>query len=271
MKINANGLGFNVVVEGEGQPVMLLHGFPDSSKLWRHQVPFLVENGFRVVVPDLRGFGESDAPEGVDSYGLLNVLQDITGILDELDIPSAHVVGHDFGAAAAWVLGSVFPDRVDKLVALSVGHPAGLRQAGPEQIQRSWYMFMFQFEGVAEELLTRNDWEFARQWVGGGADVENVIKDMSRPGRLTAALNWYRANIPPESWTSPAPELPPIKAPTTGVWSTDDIALTEVQMLASEEFVEGAWRYERIEGVGHWIPLEAPDRLNEILLDVFRG
>lgn len=266
MKVQANGITLNVEDSGAGVPVLLLHGWPDSHRLWRHQVPALVERGFRAITPDLRGYGESDRPEGVESYSLLNTLEDLRLLLDHLGVDRAHVVGHDWGAVTAWVFASLYGDRVSSLVALSVGHPGSLAAAGFEQYARSWYMFMFQFEGLAERWLSRNDWEFLRT-MGGGGDVDQYVADLSRPGALTAALNWYRANIPPESWISDPPALPPVEAPTMGVWSSGDIALTERQMIASEKFTSGPWRYERIDDCGHWIPLQAPDRLNELLLD----
>jgi pimeloyl-ACP methyl ester carboxylesterase len=267
MKIETNGISLEVEVKGEGAAVLLLHGFPDSHRLWRNQVPPLVDFGYRTIAPDLRGFGESDKPEGVDAYNILNPLEDLRGLLDHLAVDKAHVVGHDWGAALAWAFASLYPDRVQSLTAISVGHPAAFTNIGPEQLQKSWYMFMFQFEGVAEKWLSRNDWEFLRTWISGGGDIEQYVTDLARPGRLTAALNWYRANLSPETWIGDPPPLPPIAAPTMGIWSTDDEALTEEQMTLSQKFVQGSWRYERIEGSGHWIPLQAAERLNELLLD----
>ena len=270
IKVRGVDIDMAVRVEGEGDAVLLLHGFPDSSYLWRHQIDFLTGKGYRVIAPDLRGFGDSDRPEGVEAYSLINTLADLSMLLDHLEVKDTHVVGHDFGAAAAWGFAAFAPDRTKSLSVLSVGHPACLREAGYEQLQRSWYMFMFQFEGVAEEWLTRNDFEFPRMMFAGTPDMEKYIEDMSRPGALTAGLNWYRANLPPESWISGPPALPPILAPTMGVWSSDDIALTEEQMTLSEKFVQGTWRYERIDDIGHWIPTEAPDTLNGLLLDFFQ-
>jgi pimeloyl-ACP methyl ester carboxylesterase len=271
MKIRGNGVDLNVVDSGvdagDETPVLLLHGWPDSHRLWRNQVPALNARGFRTIAPDMRGYGDSDRPEGVDNYALLNVLEDVRLILDALEIDRVHLVGHDWGAATSWAFASFYRDRVASLVALSVGHPAALQSAGYEQYARSWYMFMFQFEDVAEQWLSRNDWQFLRETMGRGGDLDDYIADLSRPGALTAGLNWYRANIPPASWISEPPQWPPIEVPTMGLWSTYDIALTETQMTGSQKFVTGPWRYERIEEVGHWIPLQAPDHLNELLLD----
>jgi pimeloyl-ACP methyl ester carboxylesterase len=245
----------------------LLHGFPDTAYLWRNQVPALTEAGYKTVAPDLRGYGDTDKPEGVDNYSIVHILADLVALLDHLEIERAHLVGHDWGAATAWVFASFAPERTRSLTALSVGHPAGLSSAGPEQLARSWYMFMFQFEGVAEEWISRNDWEFARAMLGETSDLDHNLQYLSKPGALTAALNWYRANIPPQSWYQGPPEIPPITVPSMGVWSSGDIALTETQMTLSEKYVTGEWRYERLDDIGHWIPLEAPDDLNRLLLD----
>jgi pimeloyl-ACP methyl ester carboxylesterase len=131
-------------------------------------------------------------------------------------------------------------------------------------------MLLFQFEGVAEEWLSQDGWRNLRDWSGHPA-LEDVVADLGRPGALTASLNWYRANVPPASLVGGSLELPPVQVPTLGVWSTGDMALTEEQMLASGAFVaEGRWRYERVEGPGHWMQLEDPDRVTELLLDFLR-
>lgn len=264
-RIDANGVGLNVVDVGGGSPVLLLHGFPDSSALWRHQVPALTGAGLRVIAPDLRGFGESDRPEGAGAYAIYTLVEDALAILAALAVPSVQVVGHDWGAVVAWVLAALAPDRVARVAGLSVGHPSGYFRTR-RQREMSWYMLLF-LHDQAEELFSRDDWRFARSLLGGG-DTERYIADLSRPGALTAALNVYRANVDPGAFAGGrGPILPPIASPAMGVWSDRDFACGEEAMQASEQFVAGPWRYERIEGVGHWIPLEAPDRLNAVLLD----
>lgn len=268
MRIDVNGFGVEVAVDGpeDGRPVVLLHGFPDSGRLWRNQVPALVGAGFRVIVPDLRGYGGSDKPADVESYALPFLAGDVLGVLDSLGVARAHVVGHDWGAALAWAIGSLAPDRVDHLVCLSVGHPLSFGSAGLEQLEKSWYMLLFQFEGIAETYLSANDWEHFRAW-GRHPDADAVIADLERDGSLTPGLNWYRANVPPESLLAPPLALPPVQAPTMGVWSSGDFALTETQMTASAEHCAGGFRYERLDGPGHWMTLEAPDAVNRLLLD----
>ena len=251
---------------GDGPAVVLLHGFPDSHALWREQTAALADVGFRVIAPDLRGFGESSKPVGVENYNILTLASDVTGMLDALSISKAHVVGHDWGAALAWALAAFAPERVDHLVALSVGHPSSFARAGIAQREKSWYMLLFQFEDIAEQWLSASDFANLRAW-SGHPDIERVVADLSRPGALTAALNWYRANVHPRSMIAPPITFPPIQAPTMGVWSTGDGALIEAGMTGSAAFVQGQWRYERIEGAGHWMQLDAPDRVNALLLD----
>ncbi|MFZ0667243.1 MAG: alpha/beta hydrolase [Acidimicrobiales bacterium] len=266
MRVDSGGVGIEVDVSGTGKPVVLIHGFPDTAALWRHQVPALVESGFQVIVPDMRGYGRSDKPDEVESYSIPFLAGDILASLDALGIERAHVVGHDWGAAVAWATASLVPDRVDQLVALSVGHPLSFVDAGIEQREKSWYMLLFQFEGIAERWLSDNDWANMRSWAKH-PDADAVIAEMERSKSMTPALNYYRANIPPQALVDPPLELPAVQAPTMGVWSTGDIALNEKQMTGSEAFVSGPWRYERIDGPGHWMQLEAPDAVNELLLD----
>ena len=266
MRVEVNGIGIEVDDRGEGPPVVLLHGWPDSHELWRHQVEALTAAGFRTIAPDLRGFGASDRPDEVEAYGLPLIIGDVLGVLDHLGVQRAHVVGHDWGAAVSWLLATLAPDRVDHLAALSVGHMASFASAGLEQREKSWYMLLFQFKGVAEEWLSKDGWQNFREW-GDHPDADKVVADLERPGALTASLNWYRANVPPESLTADRMELPPVQAPTMGVWSSGDMALTEQQMTGSKEFVAGSWRYERIEGANHWMQLAATKEVNELLLD----
>jgi pimeloyl-ACP methyl ester carboxylesterase len=266
MLVDVGGIPIEFEVSGEGPPVVLLHGFPDSARLWRHQVPSLVDAGFRTIVPDLRGYGASGHPPEVAQYAMPLLAGDVVGVLDHLEVTKAHVVGHDWGAALAWALGSLLPERVDHLVSLSVGHPSSFASAGLEQREKSWYMLLFQFEGVAERWLSDNGWANFRQWANH-PDTDAVIAELEATGSLTTALNWYRANVPPETWVAPPFELPPVQAPTMGVWSSGDFALSEAQMTGSSRFVSGPWRYERIDGAAHWVQLEAPDAVNELLVD----
>ena len=265
MRAQAVDAGIEYEVTGEGRPVILLHGFPDSGRLWRNQVPVLADAGFRVIVPDLRGYGRSDKPGAAGLYSLPALAGDVLAVLSDAGAERAHVVGHDWGAALGWVLASLVPDRVDHLVVLSVGHPSTFRRT-LEQCEKSWYMLLFQFVGVAEQWLSDNNWANFRSW-SGHPDTEAVIAELEATNSLTPALNWYRANLPAESWVAPPVALPAVQAPTMGIWSSGDIALTETQMTDSAENVAGSLRYERLSGPGHWMQLEAPGTINRLLLD----
>jgi pimeloyl-ACP methyl ester carboxylesterase len=245
---------------------LLLHGFPDSHTLWRHQVSALLYIGYRVIAPDLRGFGESSKPAEVERYGILDIAGDVRGILDSCGVQRAHVVGHDWGAALAWALAAFAPDRVDHLAALSVGHPLAFREVGNVQREKSWYMLLFQFEGIAEQWLSADDFANMREWAQH-PDMDQVAIDLARPGALTAALNWYRANVHPRTWIEPPLSFPQVQAPTMGVWSSGDFALAELGMTTSQRYVDGPWRYERIEAAGHWMQLEVGDQVSALLAD----
>jgi pimeloyl-ACP methyl ester carboxylesterase len=265
-RVRGDGIELEVLDEGEGPAVLLVHGFPDSSHLWRHQVPALTGAGLRAIAPDMRGFGASDKPKEIDDYRLTRAVADLVAILDARDVQTASVVGHDWGAAVAWLFAALHPDRVERLVAMSVGHPGAQRRA-IEDREKAWYTLLFQFEGVAEELLSRDDWKLLREWLRDDGDVERYLADLSRPGALTAGLNWYRANLHPARQLEPRRELPPIPAPTLGVWSSGDNYLNEAPMLRSAEHVTGLWRYERVEGASHWMQLDATERVTALLLE----
>lgn len=253
--------------QGDGPPVLLLHGFPDSSRVWRHQVPALTAAGLRVIAPDLRGFGESDRPDRVDDYRMRHLVADIVALLDGFGVEKVRVVGHDWGAALAWALAARVPDRVERLVAMSVGNPNTHPTRSIEQRQKSWYVLLFQFDEVAEQLIMRDDWKLFRDFLDGAGDEEHYLRDLSRPGALTAALNWYRANLAPQIELKPPSVLPPVAAPTLGLWSSGDAYVTEDRMLASAAHVCGPWQYARVEGASHWMQLDAAEQVNALLLD----
>ncbi|HEU5034290.1 MAG TPA: alpha/beta fold hydrolase [Mycobacteriales bacterium] len=259
------GVGIEVWVDGpdDGEPVLLLHGWPDSHDLWRHQVGALTAAGLRTVAPDLRGFGASDKPTDVEAYGLAHSVADMLAVLDAVGAERARVVGHDWGAALAWGLAAFVPDRVDRLAVLSVGHPTAFANAGYEQRMRSWYMLLFQFEGIAEQWLQGE----GALMLASHPQAEEVRRRLAEPGALTASLGWYRANAHPRNLVTGPRQLPPVTRPVLGVWSSNDIALTEKQMVDSAQYVDAPWRYERLDGPGHWMQAEAPDRVNELLLE----
>ena len=185
-----------------GVPVLLLHGWPDTARLWRNQADVLGEAGYRVLAPDLVGRGGSHRPSDVARYRVMASVGDMINLLDNAGIEQAHLVGHDWGASVAWAMALTNPHRVHSLTALSVGHPNAWEAGGAEQLRRSWYMFLFQFEGVAEELLVKDDWAMFRALADDHSELTAWIADLSRPFALTASLNWYRANARAEQLLS---------------------------------------------------------------------
>jgi pimeloyl-ACP methyl ester carboxylesterase len=257
-------------VTGEGEAVLLVHGFPDTRDVWRRQAGPLVEAGFRVIAPDLRGYGASARPEDYPGgYRITELVGDMAELLDEHAVERAHVVGHDWGAVIAWVMASLLPARVASLAALSVGHPNTRDARSIEAREKSWYMLLFQF-AEAEELLLRDGARLLREWLADAPDAEAAVARLSEPGALTAQLGLYRANVHPRAELETRP-LPPVAAPALGLWSTGDRYLTEEPMVRSGEHVTGRWRYERIEGASHWLQLDAPDRVNRLLLEHLRS
>ena len=258
-----------IVVDDHGDPrgdaVLLLHGFPDTADLWRHQVAPLVDAGFRVLVPDQRGYGRSSKPDEISKYTIAELVGDVVAILDTAGVTGVHLVGHDWGANVAWATATFFPDRVASLAAFSVGHPTAFASAGAAQQVKIWYTLLFQFEGVAEEWLTKDDGANFKGWFGH-PEAERVLSHLDRDNSLRTGIHWYRANLKPSQWNAPAPQLPNVRARTLGVWSTLDHALTETQMTDSAAYVDGTFTYRRLEGAGHWLPVERPDLVTELLL-----
>ncbi|HEX4895883.1 MAG TPA: alpha/beta fold hydrolase [Solimonas sp.] len=265
-QLTVNGLDMAVFEYGpaEGRPVLLLHGFPDTHAVWRHQAVALAAAGYRVIAPDVRGHGATEAPVAVAAYRLEQLVADALGLLDALGVREpVNLAGHDLGAITGWTLAARHPERVRRYAALSVGHPRCYRGA-PGQVFRGWYALMFQWRGVAEWLLSAGNWRMFRFFIPH-PELARWIPDLSRPGRLTATMAWYRANL----WRMLRGEFPPARVPTLGIWSTRDVALVEAQMTRSQSQVQAEWRYARIEGASHWLLLDRPEEVNRLLLEWF--
>jgi pimeloyl-ACP methyl ester carboxylesterase len=277
-RIAGNGLSHFVRDSGDERApaAILLHGFPDSSAVWDRLTPFLVAGGYRIIAPDLRGFGETDMAARTADYNIeTGAAVDVIAILDALALSRTHLVGHDFGAPVAWYLAAQKPERFKSLSALSVGHMRAFLAAGAEQKRRSAYILAHQLRGVCEWLYRRNDWDLLRKHWDSVREAEETIRLLSRPGRLTAGLNWYRANISLGRMLSPpkegsrGPER--VGLPTLGVWSAGEKYLVEQQMIRSGDYVDGAWTYARVEGASHWVQEDAPEELSKLLLGHWRA
>lgn len=280
-RIRVGDVRLSVAERGEGDPVVLLHGFPELAFSWRHQLPALANAGHHAIAPDLRGYGDSDRPEGVDAYALPALAGDIAGLISELGYESAHIVGHDWGGSIAWALAARRPELVRSLSILNSPHPVASAEARrvPEQQRKSWYMLLFQFAGVAEAWLSADDFANLRAFVFDTAapgtftaeDRERYVAALRRDGALTAALNYYRANIPPASWLRPPPDLPSIEVPTLIIWGEADAYMSDVLLERSMTKVAGPLRVERLPGVSHWVQQEAPGEVNRLLVDFLRA
>lgn len=247
---------------GEGDTVTLLHGFPDTARLWREIGPRLAAAGHRVLAPDLRGFGRSSRPDDVRAYRMSHAVADLVAVWDALGVDATHVVGHDFGSVLGWHLAAT-DDRVCTLAALSAPHPAVFRDLPLEQRRMWWYMYLFLLDGVAEDALRRDDWRLFREMCEGADDVDAYIGDLARPGALTASLRWYRANVP-----MPVPGPSPV--PVLAALGEHDPYLVPSLMDAAEAHAPAGWRRLTVAGAGHWLPLDAADELVPALQELFR-
>jgi pimeloyl-ACP methyl ester carboxylesterase len=263
--LDVNGIRMHATTTGEGPTVLLLHGFPDTHAVWRKQVGPLAAAGYRVVAPDLRGYGRTEAPGGVYDYTLDKLRSDVIALLDALAIDKVILVGHDWGGLIGWQIAALSPQRVERFVAMSTGHPSAIARSGILQHLRMTYVLGFILPGIAEHTLRAGDWFLLRQFTSEPGQVEIWKRDLSAPGRLTAALNYYRANL---SLSFPH-SYPRVRVPVMGVWSDRDPALGERQMRDSAHYVDGEFRFERIRDADHWLQLTAYERVNALLLDFF--
>jgi pimeloyl-ACP methyl ester carboxylesterase len=261
--VQVNGTSLNVYIEGEGPDVLLVHGFPDCHTVWREQIPALVKAGYRVIAPDTRGCGDSAVPSRVSDYKVTELVADLVGLLDALKIDRVKLVAHDWGAVIAWNFVVQHPERVERYVALSVGHIAAYARGGLLQKLKGYYVLLIQLRWVAEFLLTRFDWLGFRLMTRYPEEMDNWRRTLGRPGRLTAALNYYRANLGMFFQRN----FPPVTVTVLGIWGSGDVALAERQMLETEKYVEAPFQYRSIEGAGHWVQLDAPGEVNRILLE----
>ncbi|MFC4929322.1 alpha/beta fold hydrolase [Massilia sp. GCM10023247] len=269
LRLNVNGLHMHVRSVGQGPAVVLLHGFPDTHMVWRKQVAPLVKAGYRVLAPDLRGYGQSDAPQAVSAYRLEHVCADVLAMLDLLGIERARLVGHDWGALVGWLLCMEAPARIEQYVALSVGHPAAFGRAGIDQKLRSAYMLWFMVPGLAERSLAAADFYLMRHFTSDRTQVSYWRRSLRDPERMTAALNYYRANVPRGLLFASKKEA--VTVPVMGIWSSLDPALGEQQMVDSAHYVSAGFRYERIDGADHWLQVTAAEQVNALLLNFFAG
>lgn len=272
--VRANGLRFRAMADGpaDGDLVILLHGFPEGAESWSRHVDALARAGALAVAPDMRGYGLSDAPERVDDYAMPNLVADVEGIVKSFGRDRAHIAGHDWGAMVAWFFAIGHPDMTASLNVLSVGHPAALAGAMSDEDQRarSRYIDLFLMEGKAEHVLAEDGYRRLRAMLASAIPasvIDHFVRSLSRPGRLTAALNYYRANLSRVSaWTGLRVDES-VAAPTTLLWGDMDPALGREQAVDTARYVSGEFRLEVLEGAGHWLQFERPDEVARSLIE----
>jgi pimeloyl-ACP methyl ester carboxylesterase len=260
VKTQVGDLTFDVSDTGTGEPVLLLHGFPQTSHCWRLVAPQL--SSYRVVMLDQRGYSPGARPTDPEAYRLPRMVEDALGVLDALGIERAHVVGHDFGAAVGWQLGARHPERVRTLTVLSVPHPRPMIEAlrdDEDQRKRSRYMRTFAQPGY-DEVLLADDAALLRSFFTPAVDVEQVVEAARQPGALAAWLKWY-----PGQRAEDLGDTPAVGVPTLHVWSDGDMALGPRATYATKDWVTGPYRLEVLPGVSHWIPEEAADQVVALL------
>ncbi|SSC22356.1 Epoxide hydrolase [Klenkia terrae] len=269
-----SGLTFDVRDAGpaDGEPVVLLHGFPQHAGSWDRVVPVLHEAGLRTLAPDQRGYSPGARPTGRRSYVVRELVDDVRALLDAAGLERAHVVGHDWGAMVAWAIAAWHPDRVASLTAVSVPHPAAFTKSFVTSTQglKSAYMAFFQLPVVPEKLLTRGNGAFlADLLVRAGlprADAADTVARLRPAGALTAALDWYRAL--PLGASDPVGR---VAVRTLHVWSDRDGFLGRAGTEATAPYVTGDYRLEVLPGVTHWVPETAGDRLGALVAEHVRG
>ena len=275
-RVLANGIHLHLVEAGPaaGPPVILLHGFPEFWYGWRKQIGPLAAAGYRVIVPDQRGYNTSDKPPGVQEYNLDAVAGDCVGLIEALGYQQATIVGHDWGAAAAWWAAAKFPERITRLAILNVPHPVVMRNAlrkNFSQLRKSWYMFALQIPWLPERMFSRKRCQpladslvtTSRPGTFTPDELEQYRAAWMQPGALTATINWYRAAMrhPPARGTNPR-----IRVPTLIIWGALDRFCNRELAPASLGMCERG-RLEMIEEATHWVQHEEPERVNRLLLD----
>lgn len=270
--IVSNGITLHSVTQGQGPLMLLLHGFPEFWYSWRHQIPEFAKD-HRVVALDLRGYNDSEKPEGVSNYRLELLIQDVVGVIHSLGYDHCILVGHDWGGAIAWSIAETHPTVVDKLIVLNIPHPAKFAQGlrSPRQLLRSWYLFLFQIPRVPEWILSKNHYEpigkmFSDMAINPSAfspeDIAAYQEAAAKPGALTAMLNYYRNIFQPHNLISRNWSI--LSMPTLMIWGENDTALGKELTDNTEDFVEDlSIRY--IPHCSHWVQQEQPQQVNQYM------
>jgi pimeloyl-ACP methyl ester carboxylesterase len=268
-QFGSEGLVFDVRDRGPaaGEPVVLLHGFPQDATSWDELAGRLADAGYRTLAPDQRGYSPRARPRGRAAYAMPHLTGDVLALLDAAGLDRAHVVGHDWGGAVAWALAARHPERVRTMTTLSTPHPSALGRAVLRggQAMRSWYMGLFQLPWLPERMQLVRGGAPLRSWLRRSGLPESYAAHyadrMAQPGALTGALMWYRAF--PLVLRAPVGR---VRVPTLYVWGDRDPALGRAAAEGSGAFVDGPYRFEVLRGAGHWLPETAARPVGDLLL-----
>ncbi|WP_248580991.1 alpha/beta fold hydrolase [Nocardioides sp. InS609-2] len=257
-----DGLTFDVRDEGpaDGDVIVLLHGFPQTSTSWATVVPHLHAAGFRTVAPDQRGYSPGARPSGRHDYRLDQLVGDVVALIEATGHDAVHLVGHDWGGTVAWSTAASRPEVVRTLTAVSVPHPRAMVQTfrTVRQLRKSWYMVAFQLPWLPEHVLSgRYGESFLRASGMTAEQISRYRDEVVLTGALPHALGWYRAMLLP----TPRGLGRRVSVPTTHVWSDGDTAIAREGAELTASYVEADYHLEVLEGVSHWIPEEAPEEL----------
>ena len=271
-QIDVGDYTFDVRTAGpaDGEVVILLHGFPQTSYEWRGQLSALGEAGFRAVAPDQRGYSAGARPENIEDYQIPLLVQDVIGLADAIGADRFHIVGHDWGAVIAWAIAVAASDRVITANPVSVPHPDAFAQVLSDptscQVEASSYFDVF-FQPDSEDAFLADENAQLRAIYAAidGEAVDEYLRVLGSKEALGAALNWYRANIGDRNLRGPA--VGAVHVPTMFTWSDGDTALCVDGALLTEQYVEGPYRFEVLEGVSHWIPDLASAQMTALLIE----
>ncbi len=275
-EVRANGMVFTCRRAGPaaGEPVILLHGFPETSHMWSALLPALADAGYRCIAPDQRGYSQGARPEGVEHYATPALVRDVLAIADAEGYGRFHLIGHDWGAVVGWRTVMAHPERIASWSALSIPHIASYQHAyatDPVQQQKSAYITFFQQAGTAEAALTGNDFAMLRGvWTASPPDeVADYVRVLSQPYAMTAALNWYRAGF-----GGTAPTLQgsnqDITVPTLTVWGNQDTAVGRSTTLTAAQYMKGPYRFVELDA-GHWLIQEKFETVRDEILAHLRA
>jgi len=275
-EIAANEMTFRCREAGEGgEPVILLHGFPETSHMWVELMPKLVEAGYHCLAPDQRGYSPGARPEGRENYQTHLLAEDVIALADAWGVDRFHLVAHDWGAGVGWRVVMSYPDRVNTWTSLSIPHPASYGKAfreDPDQQEKSQYIHFFQEPGVAEAAFAANDWEMLKGiWTESpAAEREEYIAQFTEPGALTAALNWYRGSFGMNPDVAASGDEK-VATPTLMIWGNRDQAVGRATTATQAEYMTGPFRFVELDA-GHWLIQERFDDVSrEIQEHLARG